>query len=50
MMEEMYRTHKDVPFGWVEALRAVLAARAMRRAAGPKDGVARRALERIALG
>ena len=26
-MEEMYRTHKDVPFGWLEALRAALAAR-----------------------
>ncbi len=49
-MEEMYRTHKDVPFGWVEMLRAVLAARAERRAAKKKDGVSRRALERVALG
>ena len=49
-MEEMYRTHKDVPFGWLEALRAVLATRAERRAAKPKDGVSHRALERVALG
>ena len=49
-MEEMYRTHKDVPFGWLEALRAVLAARAERRMVKARDGVSRRALERIALG
>ena len=49
-MEEMYRTHKDVPFGWLEALRAVLAARSERRAVKPKDGVSRQPLERIALG
>ena len=49
-MEEMYRTHKDVPFGWLEALRAVLAARAQRRATKPKDGVSRRALNRVAMG
>lgn len=49
-MEEMYRTHKDVPFGWLEALRAVLAARAERRAVKPKDGVSRRALDRVAMG
>lgn len=24
-MEELHRLHKDVPFGWVEALRVILA-------------------------
>lgn len=30
-MEEAYRTHKDVPFGWLLMLREFLAARAARR-------------------
>jgi len=49
-MEEIYRTHKDVPFGWLEALRAVLAARAERRAVKARDGVSHRALDRVAMG
>ena len=49
-MEEMHRTHKEVPFGWLVALSALLAARAPLRGIALKGEVSRRALDRVAMG
>jgi len=43
-MEEMHRTHKEVPFGWVGALMAAIAEHTDKRGNRVRTGVSHRAL------